>query len=215
MTTAFTTNKALARCLDESEELAVGLRSIIAEPLLDNSPRIQTSEAACALALEHWDAVRALLRLHFVSSAFVAHRAQFEALVRSIWLAHAASDEEVSKLQATLDVDAERMAKNMDQVRDMLDAIEKRGPKEAHSVLARFKDNSWLALNSYAHAGIHPLRRQAEGYPVALAQNVLCNTNSLAVMTCMQAVVLSGAQPLQSEIIDLASKYPACMPPPL
>jgi hypothetical protein len=215
MASAFTSNEALARCLDESEELPEGLRSIINEPLLDSSPRMQTSEAACALALEHWDAVRALLRLHFVSTAVVAHRAQFEALVRSIWLTQAASDEEVSRLLATLDVDAERKAKNLDQVKDMLEAIEKRGPQQAHSALARFKDNSWLALNSYAHAGIHPFRRQADGYPVALAQIVLCNTNSVAVMTCMQAVMLSGEQPLQRQIIDLAGKYPACMPLPL
>jgi hypothetical protein len=168
MTNSFTSTEVLMNCLDESEELAEGLRSIINQPVLDDSPKIRTSEAACALALEHWGAVRALLRLHFVSTAVVAHRAQFEAVVRSIWLAYAANDEEISRLVGTLDVDAERKAKNLDQVKDMLEAIEKRGPKEAHSALVRFKDNSWLALNSYAHAGIHPLRRQADGYPIAL-----------------------------------------------
>ena len=96
-----------------------------------------------------------------------------------------------------------------------MDALAKSGPKEAYAALARFKDNSWKALNSYAHAGIHPLRRHAEGYPVALAHSVLCNANGIAVMSGMQAVVLGGAQPLQREVIELAAKHPSCMPPPL
>ncbi|MGH8239122.1 MAG: DUF6988 family protein [Steroidobacteraceae bacterium] len=70
-------------------------------------------------------------------------------------------------------------------------------------------------MNSYAHAGIHPLRRHAEGYPTALIHGVLCNANGLGVMACMQAVVLSGAQPLQRQILDIAEKYSDCMPPRL
>jgi len=97
----------------------------------------------------------------------------------------------------------------------MMDALAESGPKEAHAALARFKDHSWKALNSYAHAGIHPLRRHAEGYPEPLMHNVLRNANGLAVMTAMQAVVLSGAQPLQRELLQLAAKHSACMPPPL
>lgn len=97
----------------------------------------------------------------------------------------------------------------------MMNAIEKSAPAQAYAALARFKDNSWKALNSYAHAGIHPIRRHAEGYPVALAHSVLCNANGLAVFCGMQAVVLSGLQPLQREVLDLAAKHPLCIPPPL
>jgi hypothetical protein len=206
---------ALDRAFDESEELAEGLLSIIDLPLLDDSPRIQTSDVACSLALEHWHAVRVLLQGGLLLSALVAHRAQFEAVVRSIWLTYAASDADVSKLTATLDLDSEHAAKNLPQVQHMMEAVAKQAPAQAHSALARFKDNSWKALNSYAHAGIHPLRRHADGYPAALAHGVLCNANGLAALTCMQAVVLSGVQSLQREVLDLAAKHPTCMPPPL
>ena len=205
----------LDRAFDESEALAEGILSIIDLPLLDDSPRIQTSDVACSLALEHWHAVRVLLQGGLVSSALVAHRAQFEAVVRSIWLTHAASDADVSKLTATLGLDSEQAAKNLPQVQLMMDAIAKQAPAQAHSALARFKDNSWKALNSYTHAGIHPLRQHADRYPAALVHGALCNANGLAVLTCMQAVVLSGAQPLQREVLDLAAKHPTCMPPPL
>jgi hypothetical protein len=205
----------LDRAFDESETLADGLLAIIDLPLLNDSPRIRLSDVACSLALEHWHAVRILLRSEFLSSALVAHRAQFEAVVRSIWLTYAASDPDISKLAASLGLESEQAAKNLPQVQTMMEAILKKAPVQAHSALARFKDNSWKALNSYAHAGIHPLRRHADGYPVALVHGVLCNGNGLAVLTCMQAVVLSGEQPLQREVINFAAKHSACMPPPL
>ena len=101
------------------------------------------------------------------------------------------------------------------QAQVMMEALAKSGPKEAHAALARFKDNSWKALNSYAHAGIHPLRRHADGYPEQLMHSVLCNANGLAMLSAMQAAVLSGAQPLQRKVLQLAAKHSACMPPPL
>jgi len=205
----------LERSFDESDELAAGLLSIIDLPLLDDSPRIQASDVTCSLALEHWHAVRLLLRAGLLSSAFVVHRAQFEAVVRSIWLTYAASDADIAKLTANLNLDSEQAAKNLPQVQHMMDAIARQGPEQAHAALARFKDNSWKALNSYTHAGIHPLRRHADGYPAVLAHGLLCNANGLAAVSCMQAVVLSGEQPLQRDVLDLAAKHPTCMPPPL
>ncbi|MDO9238522.1 DUF6988 family protein [Methylicorpusculum sp.] len=200
---------------DESDNLAEKLQQIIDLPLLDNSSRIRTSDVACSLSLEHWHSARTLLRAGLLPSALVIHRAQFEALTRSIWLTYAASNEQISKLTADLSLESEQTAKNMPQIAQMIQALEKSGPQQAYDALARFKDNNWKALNSYAHAGIHPIRRHHDGYPLKLLQDVLRNTNGLAVMACMQAVVLSGQQPLQRIILELAGKFSACMPPPL
>lgn len=41
---------------------------------------------------------------------------------------------------------------------------------------------------------------------------VLCNANGVGVLSCMQAVVLSGEQPLQSQVLEIAAKYPRCLP---
>lgn len=68
-------------------------------------------------------------------------------------------------------------------------------------------------MNSYAHAGIHPLRRHEDGYPIALLADVLRNSNGLGVVTCMQAVALRGRQPTQKAILEVASRYAQCMPP--
>lgn len=200
---------------DDSDALADELLAIIDLPLLDDSPKVRTSDLACSLALEHWHSARTLLRAGLLPSALVVHRAQFEALVRSIWLAYAASDDHISKLTSTLSLESEQAAKNVPQVAEMMQDLAKKAPQQAYEALSRFKENSWKALNSYAHAGIHPIRRHVEGYPLKLIHDVLRNANGLAVMTCMQAVVLSGQQPLQRTLLELAGKRSTCMPPPL
>lgn len=200
---------------DESDSLAEEWQEIIDLPYFDNSSRIRTSDVACSLSLEHWHSARALLRTGLLPSALVVHRAQFEALTRSIWLTYAASNEQVTKLTADLSLVSEQAAKNMPQIAQMIQALEKSGPQQAYEALARFKDNSWKALNSYAHAGIHPIRRHHDGYPIKLLHDVLRNTNGLAVMSCMQAVVFSGQQPLQRVLLELAGKRSGCMPSPL
>jgi hypothetical protein len=200
---------------DESDALAAEMLALIAVPLFDESPRIRTSNVACSLSLEHWASARALLRLGMLPSAIVVHRAQFEALARSIWLLYAAADNELSKLTATLTLESEQAAKNMPQTAVMMEDLAKKAPPPAYEALFRFKDHSWKALNSYAHAGIHPIRQHDDGYPVQLLEAVLRNANGLAVVCCMQAAALSGVQSLQSNVLSLAASRAACMPPKL
>lgn len=202
---------------DESDALATELQELVSAPLFDESLRLKTSDVAYSLAMEHWDSLRLLLRAGLLPSAAVVHRAQFEALTRSIWLLYSASDAHLSKLTNSLSHDSEQAAKNMPQIADMMLDLAKQAPQPAYDALSRFKDNSWKALNSYAHAGIHPIRRHGDGdgYPTQLLHDVLRNANGLAVVSCMQAVVLSGRQELQHELLMCAAKHSSCMPPML
>lgn len=200
---------------DATDELTARLRPLIDLPLLDDSNRLAVSDVACSMSFEHWEATLHLLKGGLLPSAVVVHRAQFEALLRSVWALYAASEEHLNKLSAVLTNESEQNAKNLPQVADMMAAVGKKGPPQAFDALNRFKDNSWKALNSYAHAGIHPISRHAEGYPLPLLESIAKNSNGLAIVCAMQAAALSGVQPLQREILDLASQYPDCMPPPL
>ncbi len=204
------------RQFEESDQIAEDLLAVVGDlPLLNDSERVRIADVACSLSLEHWFSVRVLLRGALLPSALVVHRAQFEAITRSIWLTYAATDENVAKFTTDLSPDSEQLAKNSPSVEKMLQQIEAKAPKPAHDALARFKEHPWRALNSYAHAGIHPLRRHQEGYPLVLLHNVLCNANGLGVLSCMQAAVLGGEQPLQQQILDIAGRHPGCMPAPL
>jgi hypothetical protein len=198
---------------EESERLVAELLQLIELPTID-SQRVQISDTACSLAIEHWHAVRSLLELGLLPSALVVHRSQFESLVRSVWLSYAACNSDLTKLTATLDLESEQAAKNIPTVNVMMQHIQQKAPAAAYSALARFKEHNWKALNSYTHAGIHPLRRHADGYPKALLSAVLCNANGLGVMSCMQALALSGAQPMQQHVLEIAAKYPHCTPGP-
>ena len=200
----------------DSEALADHLLSLTRLPLFDDSERIRVSDLLCALSFEHWTAVRRLLSAGLLPSALVVHRAQFEAVVRSIWALYAATDEQIGRLNdSQLTLESEQAAKNLPLVHDMMATLAKKAPAEAFNALERFKTHSWLALNSYAHAGIHPIRRHESGYPIELIDSAMCNANGVAVLGAMQAVVLSGVQPLQRAVLDLAARYPHCMPPPL
>lgn len=199
----------------QSDLLAEKIQLLIDMPLLNESARIITSDVACSLSFEHWHSVRALLECSLLPSSIVIHRAQFESLVRSVWITYSASEDQIDKLSTDLNLESEQAAKNLPQVADMIVSIGKSGPREAFDALSRFKDNSWKALNSYVHAGIHPIRRHSEGYPVKLIYDVLRNANGLAVMSAMQAVVLSGEQPMQKDVLELAFDFNECMPPPL
>jgi hypothetical protein len=200
---------------DATEELISRLLPLIDLPLFDGSMRLEVSDIACSMCFEHWGATLHLLRGGLLPSAAVVHRSQIDALLRSVWAFYAASDEHLGKLSAELTSESEQNAKNLPQVADMMSAVQKKGPPQAFDALSRFKENSWKALNSYAHAGIHPLKRHAEGYPIQLLESIAKNANGLAVVAAMQSAVLSGVQPLQREILNLASQYPECMPPPL
>lgn len=203
----------LDRVFEESEQLAESLLELIDLPRMNDSARIQVSDAACSLSLEHWHAVRPLLQGGLLPSALVLHRAQFEALARSVWLTYAAPDGSIAKLSASLNIDSEQAARGMPGLQDMLADIAKKAPAPAYDALARIRDSSWKAMTSYAHSGVHAIRRHLDGYPIELIGSVLRNANGVAVVSCMQAVVLSGEQPLQWQILDLASKHPGCMPP--
>lgn len=198
-----------------TQELATKLFALVDLPRYDESARLVSSDIACSMSLEHWSATIHLLQAALLPSAVTVHRAQFEALLRSIWILYAASDSHINKFATKLTLEAEQAAKNLPQTAQMMSALQEKGPPQAYEALARFKDNSWRALNSYVHAGIHPIRRHAEGYPITLIESIAKNANGLAIVAFMHTSVLCGVQSLQRQILDLAAKYPECMPPRL
>lgn len=205
-------NRVDQHILAASEDLEAQLASVLEAPLYDNSQRMRVSHLASSVALEHGTACRTLIAVGLVPSALVVHRAQYEATVRAVWALYAASDLHIGKLGATLAVEAEQNAKNVPLVAEMMAALATKAPAPAYQALANFKENSWRALNSFVHAGIHPLHRQASGYPVQLAEQILRNCNGLAVVAGMQAAVLTGRQHLVSQVGALQTTHRQCLP---
>jgi hypothetical protein len=198
-----------------SDEFAIELSALLDLPLSLDIERFHVSGVLCSLAFEYWHGTRSLVLNNFLPCAATTLRSQFESILRSIWVLYVASNDQIEKLSDNLCADSENAAKKIPLANDMLIALSKGGDKNAYDALIRFKNNSWGALNSFVHSGIHAVYRHKEGYPEEILVNLLKNSNGLAVISAMHFAILSGNQPMQKDIIDLAGKRPHCMPDPI
>lgn len=196
-----------------SELLLQNIVEVIDQPPYDNSPRVVVSGNLCQMALEHSAAYRNLAEHRMFASSFVVLRAQFEATLRAVWALYSATDAQIERIAARLSPDTEQPAKNLPQVQEMLAALARsEGARVPFNALAEFKDSAWRALNSYAHGGIHPLSRMADGYPIELIIANVKVSNGLAMIAAMQFCVLTGIGGLQKELTPLHARFRDCLP---
>lgn len=197
-----------------TELLEEQLIDLIAFPPFDSTDRIVTSWRFCEIAWEHWQAVRGLSENNLHLSASALLRVQYETLVRAMWCLYCASDLQIEKLNTTLSSDSEQAAKNLPSTAEMLERI-KSIPNAANAWirLDEFKQHSWKPLNSYVHAGIHPLQRHQMGYPPSLIEQTIRVSNALGVMCAAQLAILTGANGLHSAVMQLAVGHLDCLPP--
>lgn len=191
-------NESLIRHLEHSE--------------FDQSLRGVAVFAMCTLAFEHAAGVRTLVSSSCMTSAIALMRLQDESVARAMWLLYVAPDSAVEKITEPLNLNAEQAASNLPSLSQMLAEIQKgvgsRVPARASEMLHSFKAASWRSLNSYVHAGIHALRRQADGYPEHLILDVLRSSNALATMAGMALALLAdeatarGMNRVQIEFAD-------------
>lgn len=202
--------------LRRSDELHEALLRYLDNAEFDSSPKAKVSFGMCSVALEHATSLRALMAMGLATSATGLIRLQFEALTRGMWLLYAASDAAISKLVAPLTIESEHAAKNLPSASEMIEQIGKcvgtSAPAAAHQMLLRFKDVSWHAMNSFVHGGIHPLRRQAEGFPIPLALQILCNSNGLSTMTAMTLAILTGDEAITKPMSRIQREFADCLP---
>ncbi|MDM0071636.1 hypothetical protein [Variovorax sp. J31P207] len=141
---------------------------------------------------------------------------QFEVLTRAMWLVYGATDAAIAKLSVPLSLEAEQGAKNLPNASEMIEQIGKRVgqgvPAAAHQMLAHFKHGCWTAMNSFVHGGIHPLRRNGDGFPVDLALQVLRNSNGLSTMTGMTLAVLAGDEAVTRPMSKIQPEFADCLP---
>ena len=193
--------------------LIQNLIEISDHPLYDDSSRITATADFCILALEHAESVRNLAEKELYASCIALMRVQFETLVRGIWALYCASDEQIQKITAGLNAIAQQQPEKIPMAHDMLLALcEKPQAAVPFNALSEFKEYSWKPLNSFVHAGIHPLARQRGGYPIQFIEQLIKISNGLVVITFMQMCVLTGNGDLQKQISPLHTRFADCLP---
>jgi hypothetical protein len=110
---------------------------------------------------------------------------------------------------------SEQAAKGLPSQVEMLEQIRKgvgtKVPAAAVEMLDQFRKISWHSLNSYVHAGIHVLRRQADGYPVQLILDVLRSSNGLSTMAGMTLALLTDEATARS-MGRIQPEFADCLP---
>ena len=196
-----------------SELLLQNLLEIADHPLYDDSRRLVASADFCLLSLEHADSVRTLAQNELHASGIALMRIQFETLLRAIWTFHCASDDDLEKITSPLTTDTQHSAERIPSATKMLEAL---GKNPATLIpfgsLSEFKEHSWKPLNSFVHAGIHPLARQRGGYPIQFIEQRIKISNGLMVITTMHLCVLTGNGDLQKQIAPLHARFADCLP---
>ena len=131
------------------------------------------------------------------SSGSAVLRLQYEALLRAAWLIFVASPALISKLSRDLTPEAELVAKNLPGL-------------TVH--LAEFNQYSRHALNSYVHAGIHPLRRVRDGFPEEMALTLIRISNGLMHIAYRMLAMLTGSQRRMDKVTQLYERFTDCCP---
>lgn len=200
--------------LSSSDKLYQTIKKNLENQALENSKRAEASFDICGLSLEHGAGLCCLISYGNAVSATALLRLQYEALVRGIWLWHAANDLQIEKICRPLTVDSEQAAKSLPGLDEMLKklAATPTVPPLATAQLQHFRDVQVKALNSYIHGGIHPLRRHTEGFPLPLVIQVLKSSNALSTMAAMMMAILTGSPEAIDAMRQIQMKFKDCLP---
>jgi len=203
----------VAHVLECSIAFYAALDSILGDKQEIGSHRDLLTQGTIATTLEHGVSIVLLVEANQLTSASVLLRAQFEALVRALWLHFAADDAWIENYFAKLQADPSKDPGNPLSMDKMLQHLAAKAPRGIASKLQPLKDSAWGPLNSYVHSGIHPIVHQHAGVSEEFALATLRNANGLTAMAAMLAAELSGDPQLMVSILDAQYTHPDCLPP--
>ena len=207
-------DEAVSALLARSDEFETTLSELFPEQLslADSTAKVRVAATACVLSIEHAFMTRTAFASGASNSGSALLRLQFEALVRSTWCLFAATALQLDKLDRELDHQTELGAKNVAGLTDMLDAVVRKAPPALSAPLQEFHEHSRHALNSYVHSGIHALRRAQDGFPVALAEQLIRMSNGLLHFAYRMLASLTGSQELMDVVTRKYKEFSDCLP---
>jgi hypothetical protein len=201
--------------LIRAEKLLDVLASIVDYPLIDDSPRVKLSAILTVSSLQFAAAARVLCGEGLLLGASTTLRSQFEALIRSVWVLHRATENQIDRLSADLNQETQQASKNIPLANEMLAELEKMPQlKNLFIAIHEFKSSSWLPLNSFVHSGIHAIHWTKHGAPPQLLENIFRASNGLSLLAFQGIGILTGRSHVQSELIAVTTSFSSVLPKP-
>lgn len=208
----------LERLIAQSDRFSDHLANILGEttPLV-GSDGVQACFSAAVLSFEHAHSIRTLFSSDAPNSASALLRVQYECLLRSAWAMYAASELQLGKLTAPLTREASDVAKNARNADEMLKDLEgalEQTPTLRGLVLPlrEIRNVSWTAMNSFAHGGLHPLKRSEGGFPAPLAADLMKNSNAMLHMAARLLARLTSSADLVRAVEMSYLQFQDCLP---
>ncbi|MEB4592860.1 hypothetical protein VSS37_17915 [Candidatus Thiothrix sp. Deng01] len=203
----------LQQLQERSVEMEEHLLKLLQASRIIRSDRAASSRIMCGVAFEHAESIRMLITGGNFTSATGLLRLQFEALVRAMWLLHAAPDKVTARLMGEFNQETAKKADRLPMMTEMLNELEGKAPPEDMRLLLKFKDHSWKPLSSYVHGGIHVMHRHSQGYPTALIHQAIKASNYVSLMVSLNLVRLLGNNKLEELIVQIQRDYADCFLP--
>ena len=200
--------------IERANELFDALENVIDHPFYDDSERLELSVVLAQASFEFALSVRLLCASGQLLGASACLRSQFEALIRSVWAYHRATDGEVERLSRhDLSLETQQQARNIPQASAMLEELEKNPNLLGFtSAVREFRDCAWGPLNSFVHSGIHAIHRTKFGAPPQLIQNTFKVSNGFCFLGYNHLGILTGVHGIQNDLLYSTACFSSVLP---
>lgn len=206
------------RCLMRLMKRSRAMHDTIMRLLQDAEPTISPGEnvvhGICIVAIEQAGAVRYLLSAGLTTSAAILLNAQFETLIRAVWMACA---DEPQAPRVTPAGKAQTVAGLSPTVSEMIDYICASAATiddmDMQSALCRAHAMSERIMEDYVRHGIHRLLLYDDPRSRALPVELVKTSNQLLLTTAFALAGMLNDNLLQLRLAALPDRYTDCLPP--
>lgn len=199
----------------QANKLFAILDEVVDQPLVAPGRRILFSAHLTNISLEFGAAARLLCDAGTLIGAATCLRSQFEGLVRSVWLLHCATDEELESLDTgMLTREGLQQSSKLPMASKMLSVLgELRHLDNLMVGLNEFKESSWVPLNSFVHSGVMAVHGSRFGSSPKFLETTFRSSNGLSVLAYMQLAILQGIPGGQREVLHATTTFASILPP--
>ena len=200
--------------IERAHELIDVMENVVDHPFFDDSERLVLSAVLAHASFEFAFSVRLLCASGQLLGASTCLRSQLEALIRSVWAFHRATDSEIEHLSKDdLSFETQQQAKSIPQANAMLEELQRIPNLHGFtSAIREFRDCAWHPLNSFVHSGIHAVHRTKFGAPPQLIQQTFKISNGFCFLAYNHLGILTGIPGIQNELFSSTACFSSVLP---